>query len=373
MKDSTHDLNAASWLVNAGRKKEAGQSLNIPPILASNFILGGSNEYSRNEGTSAWSALEEIVGGMEHGKAVVFSSGMAAVSAVFDQIKTGSIVVIPDDCYQGVASIAAQGQEKGIWKVEKVAVSDTEGWLKALEYADLIWLESPSNPLLEISDLKTICAAKRKPGSILGVDNTFATSINQQPLDLGADVSVQSVTKYIGGHSDLLSGIVCTNDDRMFDALQQTRALLGATPGAMEVFLATRGVRTMHLRLERAQQNAIEIAKRLEQHPGVSKVRYPGLASHPSHALAKEQLRGFGTIISFDLVGDATTADSVCKDVRLIQHATSLGAVESTMERRGAVAGQEQLPPTLLRLSVGVEDVDDLWNDLDQAIKRNIF
>lgn len=372
MKDSTQNLNPASWLVNAGRKEEAGQPLNIPPIPASNYILGGTLEYTRNEGTVAWEALEEIVGRMEQGKAIAYSSGMAAISAVFDQVKAGSTIVLPDDCYQGAASLAAQGQQKGIWNIEKVAVSDTEGWVKALEYADLIWLESPSNPLLEISDLKSICSAKRKPGSILGVDNTFATSINQQPLVLGADVSVQSATKYIGGHSDLLSGIVCTNDDALYEALNKSRSLLGATPGALEVFLATRGVRTMHLRLERAQQNAMELAKRLEQHPGVTKVRYPGLVSHPSHSMAKDQLGGFGTIISFDLLGDAETADKVCNDLRLIHHATSLGAVESTIERRAAIQGQVHLPPTLLRLSVGVEHVEDLWEDLDHAILKNI-
>ena len=295
---------------------------------------------------------------------------MAAIAAVFNRIKTGSTIVIPDDCYQGAASLAAEGQAKGIWKVEKIAVKDTDGWLKALTYADLVWLESPSNPMLEIADLKKICSASRKKGAILGVDNTFATHLNQQPLLLGADVSIQSATKFIGGHSDLLSGIATTNNAEILEGLHRSRELMGATPGAMEVFLAVRGIRTMHLRVERAQQNALALAKRLEQHPGVTQVRYPGLPSHPSHAIAKNQLKGFGTMISFDTKGDGGTADAVCEQLKLIQHATSLGAVESTIERRAAIAGQEHLPATLLRLSVGVEDVEDLWKDLDGAIRQ---
>lgn len=370
MKSSLDKLATDSWLVSAGRDGEVGKPLNIPPILASNYILGDHLAYSRNEGTPGWLALEEIVGGLEHGSAVVFSSGMAAISAVFNQIKAGSIIVIPEDCYQGVASLALEGELKGIWKVEKIAVKDTDGWLKALEYADLVWLESPSNPLLEVADVQTICAAKRKKGSILGVDNTFATHINQKPLDLGADISVQSATKFIGGHSDLLSGIVCTTHPEILEKLRRNRELNGATPGAMEVFLAVRGIRTMHLRLERAQRNAMELAQRLEKHTKVVHVRYPGLTSHPSHAIAKEQLNGFGTIISFDTTGDSKTADQVCIETKLIQHATSLGAVESTMERRAAISGQNHLPSTLLRLSVGVEDVEDLWKDLDQALQK---
>lgn len=372
MSNPKRELKIGSHLVSAGREKKKGGPLNIPPVLASNYILGGEYGYSRDEGTPGWSALEEIVGGIENAKALVFSSGMAAISALFDQIKTGSSIVIPNDCYQGVSGLALEGESKGIWKVDKVDVRNTQGWLDALKYADLVWIESPSNPLLEIADLKTICTADRKKGSILGIDNTFATSLNQRPLDFGANLSVQSVTKYIGGHSDLLAGVVCTNDSDMYDQLRKTRTLLGATPGALEVFLATRGARTMHLRMKQAQANALEIANRLEKHPKIKKVRYPGLFSHPDHDLAKEQLNGFGTIISFDTLGDSNVADSVCSRINLIQHATSLGAVESTMERRAAVPGQEHLPPTLLRLSVGIEDVEDLWDDLAQAIDQSL-
>lgn len=357
-----------SWLVSAGRAAEPGAPLNVPLVPASNFILGKDRSYSRGDGTPTWEALEEIVGGLEAGKALAFSSGMAAIAAVFDQLAVGSVVVFPDDCYQGVAGLAAAGAQRQRWSVQRIPMDDTAAWVRACSTADLIWLESPSNPLLSVADLEAICAAPRKPGAIVAVDNTFATPLNQQPLEFGATASIQSATKFIGGHSDLLAGVITTRDDEFWHALRTSRELTGATPGALEAFLAVRGMRTLALRLQRAQQNAMLLAERLEQHPLVTRVRYPGLPSHPTHATAKRVLKGFGSMISFDLKGDAEFADRVCQNVRLIRHATSLGAVESTMERRAGIPGQEHLPPTLLRLSVGIEDADDLWADLDAAI-----
>lgn len=359
-----------SWLVSAGRDRRPGSPLNVPPWPASNFVLGERRAYSRDDGTPGWEALEEIVGGLEGGTAVSFASGMAGIAAIFDQLPTGSVVALPDDCYQGVAGLAQAGQSRGRWTVQRLAVTDTARWIDACAVADLIWLESPSNPLLAVADLDTICAAPRKPGAILGVDNTFATPVNQRPLALGADVSVQSVTKFIGGHSDLLGGVVTARDANLLAALRQARELAGATPGALETFLAVRGARTLALRLERAQRNAMTLADRLAHHPNVSLTRYPGLASHPTHEAARRQLKGFGTIISFDVRGDASAADAVCAGLQLIQHATSLGAVESTIERRASIPGQEHLPPALLRLSVGIEAVEDLWADLDRALLR---
>jgi cystathionine gamma-synthase len=358
-----------SWLVSAGRDPEPGTPLNVPLVPASNYIIGAGRTYSRDGGTPTWEALEEVVGGLEAGMAVAFASGMAAVSAVFDQLPTGAVVALPEGCYQGVASLVAAGVERRRWSVRRLAVDDTAGWVRACLDADLVWLESPSNPLLTVADLGAICAAPRKPGAVLAVDNTFATPLNQQPLEFGATLSVQSATKFIGGHSDLLGGIATTRDDAMWQALRKSRELNGATPGSLEAFLAVRGARTMALRLERAQATASLLAERLQHHPWVSHVRYPGLPSHPTHATAKRVLKGFGTIISFDVSGGADAADATCRRVSLIRHATSLGAVESTMERRAAVPGQEHLPPSLLRLSVGIEDADDLWADLDGALR----
>jgi cystathionine gamma-synthase len=359
-----------SWLVSAGRDRRPGSPLNVPPWPASNFVLGESRAYSRDDGTPGWEALEEIVGGLEGGSSVSFASGMAGVAAIFDQLPTGSVVALPDDCYQGVAGLAKAGQSRGRWTVHRIGVADTARWIEICGIADLIWLESPSNPLLTVADVDVICAAPRKRGAILGVDNTFATPLNQRPLLLGADMVLQSATKFIGGHSDLLGGLVTVRDTNLLAAVRHARELAGATPGTLETFLAVRGARTLAIRLERAQQNAMILAERLALHPNITLTRYPGLTSHPTHESARRQLKGFGTIISFDVRGEAAAAEAVCATLQLIQHAPSLGAVESTIERRASIPGQEHLPPTLLRLSVGIEAVEDLWTDLDRALRN---
>lgn len=361
-------LKAASWLVAAGRPEGPGVPLNTPLVPASNFVRGAERIYARSDGTPTWEALEDILGGLEGGEAVAFASGMAAVAAVFDLLPAGARVVLPQDCYQGVVALAEAGALRGRWRVERIPLEDTAAWEQACAGADLLWLESPSNPLLRLADLAAICAAPRKPGGILAVDNTFATPLNQQPLALGASLVVHSATKLIGGHSDLLAGVVVARDTALAQALRKVRGLVGAVPGTLEAFLAVRGVRTLALRLERAQQNAQELALRLAQHPRVARVHYPGLPSHPQHALARRSLRGFGTIVSFELRGGAAAADALCTRVRLIRHATSLGGVESSLERRSALPGQAHLPPSLVRLSVGIEDVEDLWADLEAAL-----
>jgi cystathionine gamma-synthase len=371
MAETHENLKAESWLVAAGRPSGPGQPLNVPPVPASNFLhgsLGGHDRaYSRDDGTPTWEALEAIVGGLELGRAVSFASGMAAVAAIFDLLETGARVVLPDDCYQGVGALAAACQEKKRLSFHRLALQDTTAWIQACQTADLLWLETPSNPLLKLADIQAIGAAARQTGVILAVDNTFATPLNQRPLEWGATFSIQSATKFIGGHSDLLAGVVSTREDRHWQALRRCRELNGATPGTLEAFLAVRGARTLALRLQKAQQSATLLAERLKLHTKVACVRYPGLPDHPGHELAKKLLTGFGTLLSFDLRGGAAEADAVCRKVGLIRHATSLGSVESTMERRAAVHGQEHLPASLLRLSVGIEDVEDLWADLAQA------
>src|SRR5688500_13951396 len=247
MEKQPSGIKPESWLVSAGRASEPGAPLNVPLTPASNFIIGRGREYSRDDGTPTWEALEEIVGGLESGKSVAFASGMAAIASVFDQLAAGAVVVLPDDCYQGVAGLATAGAERRRWSVRRVAVDDTAGWVRACADADLIWLESPSNPLLTVADLEAVCAAPRKPGAIVAVDNTFATPLNQQPLDFGATVSLQSATKFIGGHSDLLAGVATTWDTALWQALRKSRELTGATPGTLEAFLAVRGARTLAL------------------------------------------------------------------------------------------------------------------------------
>ena len=363
------EVSEQTWVISAGRPDGPGEPLNAPITPASNFGIGGDFVYARDDGTPTWTALEELVGGLEGGTGCAFASGMAAIAAVFDQLHVGAKVVLPDDCYQGVAGLAGAAEARGRLSVTRLPTADTDAWVTAASDADLLWIESPSNPLLAIADVETICAARRKAGSVLAVDNTFATPLNQQPLRLGADVVVHSATKFIGGHSDLLAGVTVAADPDLAAALRASRLLGGATPGALEAYLATRGARTMAIRLERAQANAAELARRLDHHRAVSVVRYPGLPHHPGHDLATAQLKGYGAVLSFD-VASGEAADRACDRIRLIQHATSLGAVESTMERRSIISGQEHLPAGLVRLSVGIESVEDLWADLDQAISN---
>ena len=363
-------LEPDSWLVAAGRPHDEGAPLNVPPVPASNYT-GGSG-YARSDGTPTWRAIEEIVGGLESGHAISFSSGMAAVAAVFSLLPAGAHVALPSDCYHGVARLADRGADLGRWEVTRIPTTDTASWLEALTRPGLVWLETPSNPLLEIAELGVICSADRNPDTMVAVDNTFPTPLGSRPLTAGADVVVHAATKAIGGHSDLLMGIAVAASERLADGLREARTIEGATPGALEAYLAARGARTLALRHRRSQATAADLAERLEGHAAIECVRYPGLASHPGHEIARREMQGgFGSMISFDVAGGAAAADAVCSSVRLIHHATSLGGVESTLERRAAITGQEHLPPGLIRLSVGIEDPDDLWSDLSRALDHS--
>lgn len=362
------EFSPQSWLVKAARPEEPGAPMNIPIVPSSNFLKGAGIQYSREDSTPTWSALETLVGGLEGGDCVAFSSGMAAAAAVLTLLPVGSVIALADDCYHGVTKLAREGEELGRWTVRPVAVDDTESWKQALLECDLVWLETPSNPLLVLADLEALGSAPRKPGCLLGLDNTVATPLNQRPLEFGADISMHSGTKYIGGHSDLLMGLLAVRDTDLAARLRNARKLHGATPGALEAWLATRGLRTMAVRLERCQENALEVARFLEQHPAIENVRYPGLESHPQHELACRQMKGFSGLVAFEVKAGADGADRLCHGVKLISHATSLGSVESTIERRSAQPGQEHLAPGLIRLSVGIENVDDLLRDLEQAL-----
>jgi len=362
-------LDPASVAISAGRGAgRPGDPLNVPPVAASTFVLGGAHGYARDDATPTVEALEIVLGALEHGLAVAFSSGMAAMAAVIDRVPAGGRLAIPSVCYQGTTALARRfARMRGATLIE-VDQQETPRWIDALRTCDVVVVESPNNPMLRIADLVEIGGALDGRRALLAVDSTLATPMIQQPLELGADVVIHSATKAIGGHSDLLLGAAVTADPAVASELRTHRTLYGAVPGAFETFLATRGVRTLPLRFERAQDNALGLAVRLEAHPMVSTVHHPGLRTHPDHARAAGQMRGFGSMVSFELHGDARQADAVCAQLRLIVHATSLGGVESTIERRAAVPGQQHLPPSLLRLSVGCEHVDDLWADLAAAL-----
>ncbi len=345
------DVTPETWAIAGGRPpQEAGQPLNVPLYPSSNFLLGDDRMYSRNEATPGWEALEALIGGLEGGAAVAFASGMAACAAVLDQLPSDAHLVLGDDCYQGVAGIAAAGARDHGWRVERLNAADP-AWLTRAQEADLLWVESPSNPLLDVADVAAICAAPRKTGTRVVVDNTFATPLLQQPLALGADIAVHSATKFIGGHSDLLLGLAVAKDPAQAARLRGQRGLTGATPGTLEAFLALRGARTLPLRLRQSGATAVRLAEELREHPAVRRVRYPG----------------YGAIVSFELA-DGAAADRACAAVRLIRHATSLGGVETSMERRSVIPGQEHIPAGLIRMSVGCEDAEDLWRDLRRAL-----
>jgi cystathionine gamma-synthase len=357
-----------TWLVAGARDRTPGAPLNVPPVFASNYYLTDQRVYSRSEGTPTTDALEALLGRLDGGRALAFASGMAAAAVVFQRLAVGSTIAVPTDPYHGVAGIVAEGERQGRWTVRRLDQADTAAWVDAVAECDLVWLESPENPLITVADLPTICAAPRSPDTLVAVDSTFATPINQQPLALGADVVMHSATKFIGGHSDLLAGVLTVARDDLVEEFHERRLLHGASIGAMEAFLTIRGARTLGLRLDRSQGNAMELAARLEAHPEVARVRYPGLASHPTHEVAARFMNGFGAMLSFETTGAGERATEVCERVELINHATSLGGVESTMERRASIPGQERIPPTLIRFSVGCEDVEDLWSDLDRAL-----
>jgi cystathionine gamma-synthase len=362
-------------LIAAGRPAdEPGQPLNVPLVLASNFRAGrpdgaGGREYSRGDGTPGWEALEEVIGELEGGDAVAFGSGMAAIAAILDLLPAGARVMAPTDCYAGVHALLADGQQQGRWHADLVDITDTAVAVAAARHADLVWLESPTNPLLDIADLPALCTAARDGGALVAVDNTFATPLLQQPIALGADIVAHSATKFLGGHSDLLLGLAVAGHPELGERLRRRREVAGAVPGALETFLVLRGLRTLALRLEQGQRSAGELAGRLAGHPAVTRVRYPGLADHPGHAQAAAQMTGFGAVLGFE-VPTAAAANTVCDAVRVIRSATSLGGVESTIERRARLSGQEHLPPGFLRLSVGCEHIEDLWDDLSGALAQ---
>jgi len=344
--------------------------LNVPITPASALQAGGVAGYAR-DGHAPWAALEEVIGALEGGRALTFSSGMAAATAAIGLFGAGAVVVAPTVAYMDVRRSMLRLQEAGRAEVRLVDITDTDAVIAACDGADALWLESPTNPLLGIADLPFLCAAARERGMLCVVDNTFATPLLQRPLELGADLVVHSATKAMGGHSDLLLGAVVAADETHFTALREARELGGATPGALESYLCLRGLRTLPLRLERAQQNAGVLAKRLSDHPDVSEVRYPGLTSHPQHQRSRDTLAGPGFMLTFRVRGGAARADALVDAVTVLTHATSLGGVETTLERRARYPAERGVvPDDLLRVSVGCEHVEDLWADLQQALAR---
>jgi cystathionine gamma-lyase len=337
-------------------------------------------EYTRSLNPTR-KALELKLASLENATfGLTFSSGLAAESTVLlSLLKPGDHVVAFDDLYGGTKRLFNQVFSKLGFEVSYVDATDLSLIENAVQpNTRLIWIESPSNPLLKLTDIKGISKISQKHGLILVVDNTFLSPYFQKPLDLGADIVVHSSTKYIGGHSDVLGGAVLLNDEKYYGKVQYHQNAIGAVLSPFDSYLTLRGIKTLALRLEKHQENALEIAHYLEKHPKISKVIYPGLKSHSQHNLAKEQATGFGGVLSFEIKGTIEDAEKFLEKLTLFALAESLGGVESLIElpslmTHASVAKEvrEQIgiTDTLVRVSVGIEDVEDLIEDLEQALE----
>ncbi|MFK5633627.1 trans-sulfuration enzyme family protein [Ornithinimicrobium sp. LYQ103] len=352
-------LQPSTRAVALGRPaRTPGAPVNVPVTLTSTYLADGAVTYARVSNPT-WEALEEVLGSLEGGPALTFSSGMAAIAAVVGLVPVGGVVVVPRHVYNGTTGLLAEREAAGALTVRRVEAEDLGGIVEACDGADLLILESPTNPMMELTDVVGVMRGLRTRYGVgrpvVLCDNTFATPVAQQPLRWGVDVVVHSATKYLAGHSDTVLGalVVAPERDDLLGRLRTYRTLHGAIPGPMEAWLVLRGVRTLHLRVERATATAELLVDRLEEHPAVERVRYPG----------------FGAMVSIEVVGGADAAEAVCSAVQLWTHSTSLGGVESQIERRRRHPLEvASVPVNLLRLSVGIEDPQDLWADLSAAL-----
>ncbi len=346
-------LHPETSAITAGRPEAAPDaSLNPPLVFSSTYHAGGPVGYGRY-GNESWSALETAISQLEGGETLSFSSGMAAISAVFSILPIGAPVVASNQGYSGTMGLLNQHHASGRLEVRFVDITNTDEVVGAMKGAALLWLESPTNPCLDLADLPALISAAKKLTIGVGVDNTFATPLVQQPLSMGADIVMHSVTKFLAGHSDVVLGSLSIADPALFKRLEEARRFNGSIPGPFEAWLALRGIRTFPVRFRAAEKNAQQLVTQLQAHPKITKVRYPG----------------FGAVISFEVDGTAEQAEKVCESSRLITHATSLGGIESLWERRRRWALESpSVPEQLIRLSVGCEHVDDIWQDIEQAL-----
>lgn len=340
------------------RKKDGTHS-------AYNYTRGGNPNRDAVENKIA--ALEQAT------TAIAFSSGLAAVNAIFENVlEEGSHVIIPDDCYHGTRSLLQKFFKRRKITVSETDMTDTINIEKVItNKTKLIWIETPSNPQLKIADIRAVTFLAKKHGIITGCDNTFATSMLQKPLQMGADFVMHSSTKFFSGHSDILGGVICTNHAEEITAgIRDYQILAGAVPSPFDCWLLNRSLATFPLRFATQCSNAQNIAAFLEAHPAVEKVYYPGLRSHPNHEIAKQQMTdGFGSIVSVLVKGGEQEAMRFAGKLNIFKHATSLGGVESLVEHRRSAEGDNPVSPhNLIRISVGIENAEDLKEDLQQAL-----
>ncbi|MDH6625083.1 cystathionine gamma-lyase [Streptomyces sp. LBL] len=365
--------------VRAGLPEPVKHEPTLPgPVFAAHFHLPGEvtgpYAYGRDDNPT-WTLLERAIGeleapGQDGVETLVFASGMAAVSSVlFSQLSAGQTVVLPEDGYQALPLVRGQLEAYGI--EVRTAPTAGDGQLDALEGARLLWIESPSNPGLDVCDIRRLVEAAHARGALVAVDNTLATPLGQRPLELGADFSVASGTKQLTGHGDVLLGYVTGRDTEAMAAVRRWRKIVGAIAGPMEAWLAHRSIATLQLRVERQNASALVLAEALRERTEVTGLRYPGLPGDPSHKVASQQMRRYGCVVSFTLPTRAR-ADRFLDALRLVDDATSFGGVRSTAERRGRWGG-DAVPEGFIRFSVGAEDSEDLVADVLRALDESAF
>ncbi len=357
--------------IHGGNRVTDSEKPVIQPITLSTTFLHQQDTmmYSRLNNPNRF-ALEQVLSALEKGvDAAAFSSGNAAGTAVFQSLEPGSHIIAPDDMYHGLKNSILL-LFKGVLEADFVDMSDLEAVEKAFKpNTRLVWVETPSNPLLKITDIRKVAALAKAHGAIFGVDSTFATPVFQNPIDLGADIVMHSTTKFFGGHSDIIGGALITKTkDTFWEKIKTVQKIGGAVPSPMDCYYLCRSIKTLPYRMKGHSEHAMVIANFLFQHPKVEKVHYPGLKTHPGHEIAASQMTGFSGILSFEVKGGAEEADKVISKLHYFSNATSLGGVESLIERRAAVEGpNSKTPKNLIRVSVGLEHLDDLLADLDQA------
>lgn len=367
--------------IHAGQEPDPTTGSIIVPIYqTSTYVqekLGKHKgyEYSRTDNPTR-TALQECVASLEEGKyGLAFASGMAAETTIMYLFSPGDHILVANDVYGGTYRLFEKVLKPYGLEFDYVDMTDpgtVGGHIR--DSTKAVWIESPSNPLMKLIDIKAVSAIAKEHGALVIVDNTFASPYIQRPLTMGADIVVHSSTKYLGGHSDCVGGMVITSDDAIYERLKFLQNAVGAVPGPMDCFLVLRGVKTLGIRMRAHERNALRIAQYLEQHEKVERVRYPGLLSHPQHDLAGRQMRLFGGMISFDVKGGFEEAQRVVQGTKLFALAESLGGVESLIEHPGVMTHASvansplQVPDNLIRLSVGIEDADDLIRDLASAL-----
>jgi cystathionine gamma-synthase len=380
-------LSADTVVVAAGRPpRERDAPVNPPLVLSSTYFgtgpLGpGDRGYGRYSNPT-WDPFEQALAQLEGAElpGLLYASGLAAVSSALSLVPPQGVLVMPSHSYAGSLVMATEMAQAGALELRTVDIADTDAVLAELapaggKPASVLWLESPTNPMLGVADIPALTAAAHAAGALVITDNTFSTPLVQQPLSLGSDVVLHSVTKYLSGHSDVVLGALVTSDAGLHARLLHHRTIHGGIAGPFEAWLALRGLRTLALRIERSQASAAVLAERLSRHPKVGGIRYPGLASDPGHQRAKAQMKGFGSVLCIEIgpAGGLSGADAADRMIRALQlwlPATSLGGVESLIERRRRhVAEPLSVPDNLVRLSVGIESVEDLWADLEQALR----